>query len=326
MRREPDPSRQSKLIETLGLMRLTAAVEPLMQQVMLNAFQSGPAIRALGNIGDPRAVSVLIQSGRYQNLAWIAKDALVQIGPPAVEGLIAALRNDNPDVRFMAVRALGEIGDLRAAVALAERTETEADETNQQLARTTLKSLLLENLDHISAETRLQAIYGLKQLGDARTIEALQPIADHDPDESVRWAAQETIVNLLQRVETDPFEAHHFPPRSRNTNLLINKFQRSAGIHVGNVEDWAVEAHTVMLLQTIAHERPDEAIRDLTRQTLWALCLDYLRHPDAQARLVAVRGLGGISDPAAIRLLQQIAEYDPNESVRQAAQQAIAPQ
>lgn len=323
MLRESDPTRQSKLIEELGQRRSTAAVEPLIQQVRMNAFQSGAAITALGNIGDPRAVSVLIQSCRFQNLAWIAKDALVQIGPPAVEPLIAALENEQPDIRFMVVRALSELNDPRAIEPLERIVETEPDETNQQFARSTLKTLLLDSLTHPDAQIRLLAVRGLERLGDARTIDLLQTVADIDHEEAaVRRAAQAAVVRLLQGVETDPFEAHQLPSRSRNTNLLINKLQRVVGARMGTADSLAEETPTVAQLREIASTHSDDTARDLAQEALWLLCLDYVRHPDPNARLAAAQGLGWFNDPLADRILQQVAEYDPNEAVRQAAGEA----
>jgi HEAT repeat protein len=322
MLREPDPTRQSKLIEELGNRRVIAAVEPLLQQVRLNAFQSGSAITALGQIGDPRAVGVLIECCRHQNLAWIAKDALARIGPPAVEPLIAALSHNNPDIRFVAVRTLGELGDPRAVAALDAMIENEPDETNRQLARSTLKNLLIDSLQ--SGDARVIAIEGLARLGDARTIEPLQTVADHDPDETVRQAAQDTILHLLHGVESDPFAAHQFPARSRNTNLLINRLGYAAGLQVESPADLADEIRTVTVLQETASSHPDRATCDLAREALRQLCVDYLRHPDSEARLVAVQGLGGLRDPGAERLLKQVAEYDPSDAVRQAAREALA--
>jgi len=49
-----------------------------------------------------------------------ARDALVEIGEPAVEPLIKALRNKNWDVRKYATEALGKIGDARAIKPLIE--------------------------------------------------------------------------------------------------------------------------------------------------------------------------------------------------------------
>ena len=44
--------------------------------------------------------------------------ALVQIGPPAVDPLIKALKAKNPSVQAAAAKALGTIGDKRAVVPL----------------------------------------------------------------------------------------------------------------------------------------------------------------------------------------------------------------
>jgi HEAT repeat protein len=321
MLREPNPTRQSKLIEELGNRRITAAVEPLMQQVLLNTFQSGAAITALGKIGDARAVGVLIKSCRYANLAWIAKDALVQIGARSVEPLIAALGHDNPDIRFIVVRALGELCDPGAIEPLETMIEAENDETNRQFARSTLKNLLLNSLACPAADVRVQAVHGLDRLGDARTIEALQAAADHDPDEIIRQAAQRTIVRLLQNVETDPFATSQPSLRSRDTNLMINTLQRTAGWQAADLAD---DTGLIAALQGAASIFPDDAVRELARQTLWQLCIDYLRQPDADARLIAVQALGWFTDPAAARTLQQIAEHDPNETVRQTAREALS--
>jgi HEAT repeat protein len=317
MLREADPTRQSKLIEALGEQRLTEAVEPLMQQVTLNAFQSGAAITALGKIGDPRAVGVLIRSCRYQNLAWIAKDALVQIGAPAVEPLIDALQSDHPDVRFMAVRVLGELGDPRAVAPLESLITTEPDETNRQLARSTLKGLLLDGLTDPDPAVRELAVGGLDRLGDARTIEPLQSLADRDP--ALCEMAQAVIVRLLRRVERNPFAAHDLPPRSRDTNLLINRVQRAAGVRIAEAADLS---GTATALQDIARNQTDPALRDMAQQALRQLCLESLRLPRAETRLIAVQTLGTFDDPAAARLLHQIADHDPDETVRQAARAA----
>ncbi|MFA6141753.1 MAG: HEAT repeat domain-containing protein [Candidatus Omnitrophota bacterium] len=48
-----------------------------------------------------------------------ATDSLVKIGKPSVESLIGALKDKDPQVRYRAVKALGEIKDEKAAASLA---------------------------------------------------------------------------------------------------------------------------------------------------------------------------------------------------------------
>ena len=105
---------------------------------------------ALGEVGDGRAVEPLIQAlgdaysveSKFQDdkrvhvvangPAWlglgqgivvigeVALPALVEIGEPAVEPLIQALKDKMEFVRLGAARALGEIGDARAVEPLAK--------------------------------------------------------------------------------------------------------------------------------------------------------------------------------------------------------------
>jgi hypothetical protein len=66
-------------------------------------------------LGSP-AVKPLIAALKDENsdVRKAAADALVKIGAPAVEPLIAALKDENSDVRQAAAKALGKIGDPRA--------------------------------------------------------------------------------------------------------------------------------------------------------------------------------------------------------------------
>lgn len=326
LRREADPIQQSKIIEQLGGLKAIEAVEILIQHAMLNEYQSGAAIVALGNIGDPRAIDVLILSFRSQNLAWIAKDALVKIGPPALALLIAALHHENPDVRFMAIRALGDMNNPDAIEPLQAVILNDPDDTNQKLARSNLKTLLSATLHDQNAEIRLKAVYGFDWLSDARTIDMLQETADHDSEPAVQRAAQEAIRRLLSCVETDPFETHNLPLLSRETKLMINQLRRKAALPV-DTQDNAVlptnAAGVIEQLQAVALSHPDETVSQLARQAFKQASIDLLRSRYAAARLTAIQNLGKLYDPDIPRLLQQIAADDPDDAVRLAAEAVL---
>lgn len=53
--------------------------------------------------------------------------ALVSIGKPAVDSLIASLKDENPSVQVAAAKALGKIGDTRAVGPLIELIKTSFD-------------------------------------------------------------------------------------------------------------------------------------------------------------------------------------------------------
>ncbi len=74
----------------------------------------------LGEIGDPRAVRGLITLLRddYYSVRREAASALIAVGAPAMEEAIAALEDEDGDVRKRAADLLAEIGDGRAIAPL----------------------------------------------------------------------------------------------------------------------------------------------------------------------------------------------------------------
>ena len=75
------------------------------------------ATKALGQIGGAQVVEPLITALRDPNadVSHHAAFALNKIGAPAVDALMAALCDRDPNLRWNAARLLGEIGDARAA-------------------------------------------------------------------------------------------------------------------------------------------------------------------------------------------------------------------
>jgi HEAT repeat protein len=108
---------------------------------------------ALGRLGDKRAIEPLIDvlkrtaplkdensavfgklPGQAQSLRRsVVKtlDALVKIGPPAVEPLIGVLKVENARMRSFAAEALGELGDKRAVKPLVAMLKDEDEEVRR---------------------------------------------------------------------------------------------------------------------------------------------------------------------------------------------------
>ncbi|OQW36970.1 MAG: hypothetical protein A4E19_14645 [Nitrospira sp. SG-bin1] len=126
-------------VESLGKAKSKRAAEPLLS-VLFNDRDSAvreDAVRALGEIGDPRAVDFLFTAMQEPGLRTLAVEALGRIGDPrAVPKLIDVLTGAGPPevtrtvagcgdqwneemiTRGAAARALGEIGDERAIPSL----------------------------------------------------------------------------------------------------------------------------------------------------------------------------------------------------------------
>ncbi|MES4784824.1 MAG: PBS lyase, partial [Nitrospiraceae bacterium] len=78
------------------------------------------AIRALGKIKDERVLEPLVSQLRNDEFAEDATEALVELGQPAVERLVTALKDKDENTRKQAVIALGRIQDAAAIDPLIE--------------------------------------------------------------------------------------------------------------------------------------------------------------------------------------------------------------
>lgn len=166
------------------------------------------AIIALGEIGDPRTIKLLIEElrgiggifaiealskfGESAVLPLVsalrsypssvvkgnAARALMKIGGPAVNPLIEALRDDNPQVREIAANALGEIGYLDA-----------------------IKPLILVLKDGVS-EVRNNAVKALTKIGEPAVAPLI--VVLNDPEVDVRYYATETLGQLGQAEALEP--------------------------------------------------------------------------------------------------------------------------
>ncbi len=104
-------------------------------------------VRAFGEIGDPRAVPLLLElmcgddPGEYLYVASFAAKALGQIADAtAVQALLDALNHENPRPRQMAALILGKIGDERVVPALSDALR-DPDPKTRELAMRALKQI-----------------------------------------------------------------------------------------------------------------------------------------------------------------------------------------
>lgn len=109
----------------LGKIGNTRAVEPLIARLRDgNKSVRWAAVQALGNIRDTRAIEPLIAQLEDENEScWVAAQALIKIGAPAVESLIIRLRDSKKNIREETAKVLGEIRDTRAVEPLVAQLE-----------------------------------------------------------------------------------------------------------------------------------------------------------------------------------------------------------
>ena len=135
-----------------------------------------------------------------------ARMALVEIGEPAIEPLVAALKDKNQEVRALVTSALREIlrktKDPRAPEPLIATLNHEHDDVRRRAA--SLLGIigdpravepLIDALSDEDDEVRASAAEALGRIGDSRAVEPLA-VALKDKDEEVRKRAAEALENV----------------------------------------------------------------------------------------------------------------------------------
>jgi len=94
------------------------------------------AARALGRIGSPKAVKILMHAFHDPNpvVRQAAAEALHFIGEAATSALVAALSDEDANVRWAVVRALGSIATEEAIKAIARVLTSDSDVGVRQAA------------------------------------------------------------------------------------------------------------------------------------------------------------------------------------------------
>ena len=134
-------------------------------------------IMALGKIRDERVLEPLMQQLRNDEFMEDATDALVNLGEPALPGLIKALKDKEELVRKQAVIALGRIKSPEAIDPLIE---------------------MLENKDWF---TRLTAAAALEAIGHERGREAIKPLLK-DSDMVVKMRVERILAKWKKQPAT----------------------------------------------------------------------------------------------------------------------------
>lgn len=137
------------------------------------------AVKTLGYIGDTYAVKPLMDALRKSiTFGPPTIEALIRIGPPAVDPLIDLLGDRHTHIRHAAVKALGEIRDPRAAMPLTR---------------------VLKDSDKLIRQITAEA---LGKIGDGSVAEAMVGALDDDDSDMVNAVAQ--TLQKLNLAAVDP--------------------------------------------------------------------------------------------------------------------------
>jgi HEAT repeat protein len=196
--KDKDKGVRRKAAEALGKLQGVQAVEPLIAALKdEHELVRQVALRALGQIWQLPRLAELGSSSR--SMRREAVEALGKLRDArAVEPLIVALEDDDWWVRSGAARALRKLGDTRAVEPLIAVLRDEEELVRQHALRALGQIWQLPDLTRLGSNDRSvqeEAAEALGELGDTRAVEPLIA-ALKDKDKGVREKAAEALGKL----------------------------------------------------------------------------------------------------------------------------------
>ena len=323
-----DPDARSEAARALGELGDRRAVEPL-SGILSDVSQDvrRTAAEALGEIGDNRAIKQLLgmftdQSGDVRKAAHEALRKLGVTHDELLEGHLAALGSEDPDVRSEAARALGELGDRRAVEPLFELLFDATHEVRRSVAgslqkfgidRRQLVDVYIKALSHRSTGGLNAAAEALGELGDSRAVEPLCALLNSGDAEVFCYTA---IANALGELG----DARAIKPLKRFISRLSdeerNGYPVTKEVSLGNygtaerIDYYASPAEYV-----IAARNAIELIKSGDNITKQLAKRGISLNPAQEEFVYKIRAKGGARFLAAIRFIKGLsaAEIDPHE-------------
>lgn len=175
------------------------------------------AAMALGYLGDERAIEPLIAALRVEpgmkNMPYNsgAMSGLRKFGARAVEPLVAALQDDNTDIRANAAMALAHPGSSRAVPPLIEslqdynpKVRSHAAMALGSIGDTAAVEPLLALLEDSDPEPRAIASGSLGRFGDDRAVDPLLHLLQNDESSRVRMRTAQSLGHLGNMAAFEP--------------------------------------------------------------------------------------------------------------------------
>jgi HEAT repeat protein len=341
-----DKERKYWAIRILGKMREKSAYSEIRK------FLSDPdaeirmaALEAMSSYLNPDAIPMIIE--RFLDPAWVVRKhackAMVKFGGKAVPQLLSALNSIEEDVRYWALRCIGDIkpaGVYQYLIRLFKdkswtirKTTSDVLGTYGEEALMELTALATDSSDH---EIRYWVLRSLGKIGSSISLPLLFKALE-DPSEAIRDAAQKALANYGEEVIDDLFALLKSDKRKllesvsstfqrMDKELIVGKLCRNLGKFDEHVSYWIrrtlsgfkqeARLQIVQLLSSKAEEVRRQAILcmgQIGSVDDAQLVMPLLKDEFWPARIAAAETLGILGDPAAVSQLLEALEDDDED-------------
>ncbi|RCK78688.1 MAG: HEAT repeat domain-containing protein [Candidatus Ozemobacter sibiricus] len=311
------------------------------------------AVQAMGSFQNPDAIPLLIE--RFIDPSWVVRreacKAIVRFGPAAYSALLSALGSMEEDVRYWALRAIGELkppGAFHELIKLLRDRSWNIRKTTAEILATFGEDALLELTSlatESDAEVRFWVLQSLGRIGSKISLPLLFKALE-DPSEAIRTAAQKALAHYGPTIVDDLFtlfksenrrllESVVATFRNMGQDAVLGRLCHNLGKYDDHVNYWirrAIESFgpaarpaVLALLESKNHE--------VRRQALLALgqigqpgdaetVIPHLKDEHWPARIAAAETLGVLGDASAVEPLMDALE-DDDEDLALAAARAL---
>jgi HEAT repeat protein len=208
------------------------------------------AVEGLAGLGDTQAVeplAVMLKAERESNVRQTVVTSLGEMGPTAIAPLAATLKDEDPEIRKNAIRALEKIGDSGAVEPLVSMLRGEREKGIRQMAIASLGKMgpsavapLIVALKDEDPEIRRNAIWALEKIGDPRAVEPLVSMLEREREASIRQA----VVVSLGKMGPPAIKPLITALKERDHTV-----RKSAAEALGNIRDRQAVKPLIMAMQ-----------------------------------------------------------------------------
>ncbi|HEX2905936.1 MAG TPA: HEAT repeat domain-containing protein [Phototrophicaceae bacterium] len=194
-------------VEALGFLKNRSATHDLAQLLLRDKSSDVccAAAEALGSIGDPTAVPILLEATEHEDTAvsQAAFEAIEEIGDAAIPALLDALQNEEADVETV-MELLGEFNDEHEVITITKLTRNEnayvrvaAYDTLEKFEQDVVPDVVEILLKEWNSDSRELAAAALGIIGGTEAVDGLkEALSDWS------WFVQRAAAEALERIGT----------------------------------------------------------------------------------------------------------------------------
>ncbi len=324
------PSLPEAALRGLASTRCPEAFEPLALQLLKTSPEAaGGVLSALGDLGDRRAVRLLVSYGaEYPQYQMRVVDAISDIGPESVPSLIELSGSNEAGEQLITCLAMGKVKDERCLESLSGLLRHEiptlrchAAEALGELGEQKGVKFLIGALKDSDPNVRASTAIALSKLPDERNVAPLIRCLS-DPDRHVRLysinalaavgdkAAAPALTELLEQDDPEILAAACDALGRMGDPKAVERL-------IQFLVPPANDEHAGFVLKVI------ETVRRLQSPQAVPALMELLQSTDPTVRLKAVEAIGQCKDKSAAEVVEQVLAKDNSDEVRAAAAKAL---